>query len=160
MKRARSAGAFKMVVGKSAFSSRSTHTMGVVGVGGTTRNAGVVATTPPVGRSGSFTVADNDFSTGWVELFLGDYRLLSGVEYAIGLNVNATAANLAAAISAMPGFTASALGAVVTVVFNDPMGEIDFRAVHRGSHTNFTTFTPSTGYLGGGDPTIGAPVIT
>ena len=171
MKRTTSPGAFQVVVGSRPYGTdpswtghtpptpRNTYLGAVVTTGVAAHNANIVATTPPVGMSGTVTVADNDFTTGWVEFILGDYRLISDIEFAVGAGVNDTATNLAAAISLLPGFSASAVGADVTVLSSDTMGEIDFRALHRGTKVNLT-FVPSTGFLSGGDPTIGAPVMT
>ena len=175
VKRVTTSGSFRMLIGSRPYCSdpawnghtpptpRSTVTMGPVTMAGTVRNARVTPTLPPVGMSGSFTVADNDFTTGRAEILLGNVRLLSGVEYAIGAAATDTAHNIAAAISALGagcGFAATHLLAVVTVVASNTMGEIEFRALHYGSHVNFTPLIPDTNMLGGGDPVIGAPLLT
>jgi len=110
--------------------------------------------------TGSFDVADNDFTTGWVELILGDFRLINGFEYTPAALDTDTAIALTAAISALEGFSATVLGTVVTVTHSNTMGEVEFRAVHRGTKTNFDTFVPNTGYLGTGDPTYGPLIFT
>lgn len=172
IKKVTSPGGFRMLIGSRPYCSdpawdghvlptpRQTVTLGQVTQGGLTINAMVTPTSPPVGMSGTLTVANNDFSTGSTEILLGDYCLINGVEYQVGALVANTATNIAAAINSMAGFSASALGAVVTIVSNETMGEIDFRVRHGGTITNFTPLAPNTGYLGGGDPAIGPPVLT
>ena len=171
IKKTTSPGSFRVLVGTRPYGSdpawnghtpptpRNTMDFGQVTTGGAATNARVTPTSPPVGLSGTILVADNDFTTGWAEIFLGNYRLVNGVEYQVGVLAANTATNLAAAINAMQGFRASAIGATVTVVYDAPMGEVEFRAQYRGTKTNFT-LAPSTNYLGGGDPTIGPPVLT
>ena len=167
-------GSFKMLIGSKPFctdptwrgftepATRRTVTCGpVIGSDG----AGIISNPTsvpgvPQGVTGSFTVADNDFSTGWVVLILGDYRLISYVDFQIGGNVGATALLIANAISTFAGFSATALGPVVTVVYGDPLSKVEFRALHRGTKTNFTTFSPDNGFLGGGSPVLGAPALT
>lgn len=172
IKKTTSAGAFTMLVGSRPYCSdpawnghtpptpRSTVALGQITTGGAATNACVTATSPPVGRSGTLTVADNDFTTGWAEVILGDYRLISVLDFAVGVAAANTATNLATAISRFPGFRATALVAVVTVVYDAPMGEVEFRVLHRGTKTNFTSLSPNTGFLGGGDPTVGPLVLT
>jgi len=129
--------------------------------GGTGQNARMtLAGGVTASQTGTFTVADNDFSGGRVELVLGDYRIVNSVEYQIGAAVADTATNIAAAISALPGFQAVADDAAVTVTYGGgPVDEVEFRAVHHGSVTNFTPFSPATGLMGGGSPAIGAPLF-
>jgi len=111
--------------------------------------------------SGTFTVADNDFTTGRVELIIGKYKLLNYIDYTPGAGAAATATAIAATISNLPGYSASALGADVTVYYEaGPANQVDFKAIHYGSKTNFTPFSPSNGYLAVGSPFAGAPLIT
>jgi hypothetical protein len=111
-------------------------------------------------RIGAITVADNDFSTGLAELVLGEYRLLAQLDFAIGALPANTATNVAAAISALPGWTATAALDVVEVTRElGPADEVDFQALHHGTKVNFT-LVPSTGTLGGGNPVIGSPLLT
>ena len=100
-------------------------------------------------------VVDDDHTTGLTKLYLGVYELLADVDYVTGGGLNATATNIAAAISRLRGFTALAVGPVVTVTgpTGPDGGTIPFYAVYGGSVTNYT-FTPADGYL-----TVGAPVI-
>ena len=130
--------------------------------GGVNQNARMVTNPAGItsGQTGTITVADNDFSGGRVELVLGDYRIINSVEYAVGGAVAATATNVAAAISALPGFLAVAVDAVVTVTYGGgPADEVEFRVVHHGSADNFTPLSPATGLLSGGSPAIGAPLF-
>jgi hypothetical protein len=108
-------------------------------------------------------VADNDFSTGPSEIHLGNVRLLSVVDFAIGALAADTAHNIAEAITnlgAAYGYSATHLLDVVTVVASSTMDEIEFRALHYGTHANFGSFTPSNNLLGGGSPSIGPLVLT
>ena len=119
-------------------------------------------TTAPTGATachGTLVVADNDFSTGRVELVLGNYRLINSIDYQVGLAAANTATNLAAAISLYQGFAATALGITVTIVAAATADEIDFRALHYGTKVNFTPLTPDAGILALGSPQISAPVL-
>ncbi len=112
-------------------------------------------------KTGDFTVADNDFSTGVALLILGEFELTSNIDYAIGGTTTVTADNMVVAISRLPGFSASNVGAVVTVEFSTgPASEVEFRASHRGTVTNFTPLDPATGFMGNGGPGVSAPVLT
>ena len=108
----------------------------------------------------SLTVDDNDF-TNAATLYLGPFVLVSNEDYTPGANVNATAAVLAAAIDALPGFTAAAVAATITIT--GPVGlsgnDMRFSARYGGSVQNLT-LTPTTGFLTGGEPTIGHPILT
>ena len=111
--------------------------------------------------NGTFVVADNDFSTGRAVIHVGDYEVVSNVDFAPGVGVNQTATAVAAAINRLPGFAAVAAVATVSVTWSDgPFDEVDFYALHFGTHTNFTPFTPATGLMAVGRPTIVAPLIT
>lgn len=175
--RVSSPGSFRMLVGSQPYgydftlpgsvkpAYRQTVTTGPIHTeGGKTANAKLVAD-PITGlvfnEVGRFTVADNDFSTGWTEICIGDYRLINGFDYIVGVGVNATAAAIAAAINLnYAPFTAESALAVVTVTYNGgPADKVEFRAVHRGTKVNFTPFVPTTDYLTAGSPTIGPPVL-
>lgn len=107
----------------------------------------------------TITVVDNTFTYA-AKLYLGPYVLVSGVDYTVGGAVGATATNLAAAIDALPGFSASAVGAVITVT--GPLGEVGnelrFSAVYSGSVQNLT-LSPTTGFMANGEPFLGPPLI-
>jgi hypothetical protein len=108
-------------------------------------------------RTGAVTLADNDF-TSQAELMLGDYRILSKVDFAIGATKADTATSIASFINTLPGFTASSSGGlapVITITWKEPAGKVVFRALHRGAKVNFTPLSPTTGFLGGGSPYAG-----
>jgi hypothetical protein len=111
----------------------------------------------------TFLVANNDFSTGRAILHLGDHRLISGVDFEIGLNVNATATNIIAAVNRLGGGLAAAAGAVpngvVVTIDDQPISKVDCRVVHYGTIVNFTTFDPDDGFMAGGRPEITAPLL-
>lgn len=113
----------------------------------------------PVRTEVSVTVADNDFSAK-ATLRLGGLTVTSGVDFTVGGTTDLTAAALAAAVDGLPGFSASAVLSVVTI--RGPVGpngdNIRFDARYAGSISNYT-LSPTTGFLGGGDPDIGPPAI-
>jgi hypothetical protein len=112
-------------------------------------------------KTADFTVADNDFTTGPVILTLGKYTLTSMVDYAIAGSAALTAIEIAAAIDALPGFTASAVGVIVSVLYGlAPADEVDFSVLHLGTIANFTLLTPDSGVMGNGAPAITAPALT
>jgi hypothetical protein len=132
-----------------------TATFGQIMAGGKLSNDLMV--TDPAGivpASGSFTVNDNDFTTGRAEIILGNYSIVSNVDFYPGINVAATAANIVLAISGiLPGFRADRIGAVVTVYYDDgSANDVDFRVVHLGEKVNFNALSPSTGLLQFGSP--------
>jgi len=141
---------------------RNTVTEGPIANGSSNQNGRLLVGAGGIaGATGQFTVADNDFSTGRVKLLLGDHELLSNIDFLPGLNVGATATAVAAAISLLSGFSATALGAVVTVLYDaGPADFVDFRVFHYGIHVNFDPLVPATGQLTTGDPSISAPLIT
>lgn len=115
----------------------------------------------PFAAMGQFTVADNNFTTGRAVLVLGNYRLISNIDFIPGGGVVATAAAICAAIDRLPGFDAAPLGANVVVgYYSGPADEIEFRAEHYGTVVNFTPFVPATGELLTGSPDIEPPVLT
>ena len=120
----------------------------------------VGATVAPA--TGSLTVANNDFSTGRAEIRLGNFRLTSNVDFVPGINVQATAVVIAAAISRLFGFAATAPGAgVVNIQYQSgPADRIQFEVIHYGTITNFTPLDPTTGILTYGSPAVGAPDVS
>jgi hypothetical protein len=110
----------------------------------------------PAAKTATLTVADNDFSTGTAIITLGDYTLTSNVDYAVDAVLANTASNIAAAITALPGFQATALAGVVTILYTiGPADLVDFSVVYYGTKTNFT-LTPTDGLMGNGGPHFGA----
>jgi hypothetical protein len=104
-------------------------------------------------KVGTLTVADDDFTTGVAVLYLGDFTLTSDVDYVTGAGAATTAANLAAAITPLFGFVASAVGADVTINYTaGPADIVPFRVVYYGTKTNFVPVTPNDGFLGNGGP--------
>ena len=106
---------------------------------------------------GSFTVADNTFGFP-IELIIGDYRLVNTIDYVVGAAAADTATNLAAAISTLPGFSATAALAVVTVLCDYPADDTDFRAIQHGDTVTLGSFTGG-GFLTKGTPNAGPPVL-
>ena len=108
--------------------------------------------------TGSFAVADNTFPAP-VELILGqNTRLVNGADYAVGANVNATAVNMAAAISKVPTFAATSVGATVTVTCSLPADDTEFRAIQHGGVISLNAFTGG-GWLTKGVPYAGSPTL-
>jgi len=106
---------------------------------------------PPQRPTGQVTVANNAFVGTSASLLLGLYELVSNRDYVVGGGAAATAANLAIAISNLPGYDAVAAGPTITV--EGPPGTsgdaLRFRAVYRGGSQNFTfTFVGDEGKLG------------
>lgn len=107
------------------------------------------AGSPP--PTGDVEVTSDTFAGNSASLFLGPYELVSGRDFATGAGAATTASNLADAIDALPGFSASAVGAVVTV--NGPQGQqgLRFEAAYRGGTVNFTfTYVAEDGVLSQG----------
>jgi len=95
----------------------------------------------------SFSVhANNDFADR-VALYLGNHILISGIDYQIGLNAAATAALVAAAVNALPGFSAAEDGTDVDVTWQGPLDDVDFRIVHSGQIDNLTGPNPDNGLM-------------
>lgn len=88
------------------------------------------------------TVASNNFTSRAV-LYLHTYKLISGLDWVVGGGINDSATNLAAAINTLDGFSATAVGAVITVL--GPKGAagfgIPFRSSYDGAIVNFTFST-------------------
>lgn len=161
--------AFTMLVGHNATPAdavgtypprlRTTITSGVVvtgnGRGVNGRIAGAAAF-----QTGTITVNNNTFGNGRVVLTLGNHQLISGLDYEIGAGVNATATNMAAAINRLPDYSAPAPGAaIVTVSYESGSTDlVDFRVIHYGTVVNLL-LGPTTGFLGGGGPSITGPLI-
>lgn len=126
---------------------------------------GLMALNPPAvtifPALGTFTVADNNFTTGRAVLVLGEFRLISNIDFIPGGGAAATATAIAAAISRLTGYAAVPVGANVIVSYGSgPADQIDFKAEHYGTHTNFTTFVPADGILAFGSPDIEPPLLT
>lgn len=113
----------------------------------------------PVRSTGTILVADNDFTNPAI-LQLGPYTITSGEDFTVGGSTALTAAALAAAIDALPQFSASAVLSTVTV--SGPFGPngntTHFEAVYRGAIENYT-LTPSSDFLADAEPYIGPATI-
>lgn len=129
--------------------------------GGQNINANL-ATGPagPTAATGEFTVADNDFTTGAAILFLGENKIISDIDFIPGVGVDDTATAIAAAISRLPGFSATSNGALVMVEWEGSFDEVEFYARHYGTKTNFSTFVPDNNFFAMGRPYISAPGLT
>jgi len=83
------------------------------------------------------------------------------ITYTAVITVGEIATNIAAAISALPGFAATALAAVITIV--GPPGidgnDLRFEALYGGVIANFT-LNPLDGSLASAEPFIGPPDIS
>lgn len=112
-----------------------------------------------VRASATITVVSNVF-TNAATLYVGDYTFTSGVDYAVGGGVNATATNIAAAINGVGGYAAAAVGPVVTVTAPPgPNGDnVYVDATYSGTVQNFT-LAPSDWYMTGGQPYVGPPDV-
>lgn len=106
------------------------------------------------------TVADNDFSDEAI-LTIGDFTLRSGVEYVVGGSAAATATNIAAAISNLPGFSAVDVGSDVNISGPESLnsGECVLEAQYQGAVVNFT-LSPTGGFFNPGGQTIGPIEVT
>lgn len=113
----------------------------------------------PVATTAVIVVASNDF-TAKAKLCVGPYTITSGDDFTPGGDTAATAVTLAAAIDALPDFSATVGGSTVTV--RGPAGpngnDTKFKAVYSGTVQNYT-LTPTTGYFAGGEPIIGPPLL-
>lgn len=88
-------------------------------------------------------------------LTLGEVTLVEGIHWAVDVaNVNKTAANLATAINNLSGFSASAVGAEISIEGDTGVPNIAFKVV---ANTNNLTLAPETGTMTNGSPSIAAP---
>jgi hypothetical protein len=135
-----------------------TVTQGVIMADNGAVTNGMMTGTSFAKATGTFEVVDNTFADP-VELVIGDYRIFNSVDYAVGVAAANTATNIAAVISKLPGFSATAALAVVTVLCDHQADDTDFRALHHGTTLTLSNFTGS-GYLTKGVPYAGPPVLT
>ena len=128
------------------------------GVG--TRIGHVAYTTSPVpvAAAGTITVASIVFA-GPTTVQVGQYILTTGVDFLVGGTTALTAAALAAAIDALPGYSAADAGSDVNVT--GPFGVIGNEVVFisGGSSPQNFTFSPVDGTMGGAEPVIGPPIL-
>jgi hypothetical protein len=93
---------------------------------------------PTEAPTGEVTVASDVFAGASASLFVGKFELVAGRDFVTGGGAAATATSIETAINNLPGFSASAAVAVLTVT--GPRGQVDLRfdAVYRGGDENFT----------------------
>ncbi len=115
--------------------------------------------TLPVRATSTITVANNTF-LGPTTIQLGDYVLTSDEDFVVGAGVNNTATNLAAAISRLPGYSAAAAAAIVTVSGLTGILGNEVLFTSGGSSPNNLTLSPTNGRMSGAEPRIGPPIIT
>ena len=120
---------------------------------------GLLAGGPPTVQTASFDVNDNDFTDRAV-IILGDYELVSQIDYLVAGAAAGTATNIAAAINNLPGFTATPSTTAVTITREPALERVEFRVLHHGAVTNFDTLVPATGFMEPGTPAISAPTLT
>lgn len=117
----------------------------------------------PVRPTAALEVVSNTFAGNSALLAVGPFTLVSHVHFVPGGGVAATATALAAAISALPGYTATPAGAVVTV--QGPRGalgiQVQFSAKYTGGEANYRFTWPSVpGELGyTSTPLVGAEIL-
>lgn len=98
---------------------------------------------------GDVTVVSDTFAGQSASLFVGPFELVSNRDFVTGGGAAATATNIATAISALPGYSATPAGTTVTVT--GPRGQVGLRfdAVYRGGDLNFDfTYLQEDGVLG------------
>jgi hypothetical protein len=101
-------------------------------------------------------------SAGSSALQVGQFSLVTGVHWnTVPGDAALSAVQLAASIERLPGYSATPVADTVTVI--GPMGmndaDLQFKALYQGTAVNFT-LVPNTGFLGGGAPRLGPPVIS
>ena len=92
--------------------------------------------TPP--PTGDVLVASNVFAGPSASLFVGPYELVSNRDYAVGASTALTAVAIAAAVSALPGYTGTPVASTVTVDGPEGQSGLRFDAAYRGGDLNFT----------------------
>jgi len=128
--------------------------------GTATRAGRLLSTAAPTGATGTITI-DSIAFTGPTDIHLGKYTLTSGDDFTVGVSINATAINLAAAISVLPEFSAPVPGgAVVTVT--GPVGPGGNNTLFQagGFSPGNLSLSPSGGTLSGAEPSVGPPSIS
>jgi hypothetical protein len=83
---------------------------------------------------------------------------MPGIHYTIGVDVGTTATAIAAAINALPWFSASAVGAIVTVTYHGNPSDLVRFEVLQGAVPGFSTISPAGGWMTTGEPDVG-PII-
>jgi hypothetical protein len=112
----------------------------------------------PVPGTTTITVADNDFSLP-ARLNVGGYILVSGEDFTVAGSTALTAVELAAAIDALPEFTAPVPGGAIITVTGPPGpggNDIIIEATYDGVVQNLTLVGTS---FTSAEPTVGPPII-
>ena len=111
--------------------------------------------------SAIITVVQANVTPGTHSIRVGPYELRPAVDFAVGANDIALAANLAAAISALPGFGAVSDGVdVVTIGTTSGHGnDTRIEVLEWGAASAFALTTDRTGFMDRGAPAPGAPLI-
>lgn len=115
---------------------------------------------PSTGGEGTLTVVSAVSPEPSTIIYLGGYELRSGEDFVVANgDVNTTAANIATAISLLPGFTA--VGNLADAEIVGPLGPQGNSILFRvgGYNPSSYTLTPSTGSLADANPIIGPPEI-
>ena len=116
---------------------------------------------PPA--TATITVVQANCNPGDHLIRLGEFELRPGVDFAVGANDIALAANLAAAVLALPGYTGVTDGIdTVTVTTNNGHGDDHvIEVVEWGAASAFTVGALEVdGYMDRGDPEPEAPLFT
>jgi len=117
----------------------------------------------PTRPEGTVTVVSNTFSGDSAHLRVGQFTLVSNVHFTPGGGVDATATALAAAITLLPGYSALAVGPLITI--QGPAGalglDLRLEAEYLGGAKNYTlTWLHLQGFLGYvSNPPISAPGV-
>ena len=126
---------------------------------GLERGYNALLTGSPTPQTASFLVASNVF-TERAEILLGEYTLVSNIDYLVAGTTALTAAAISAAIDRLPGYTATPNGSTVDITREPPLAQVDFRVLHHGAVENFTTLVPAEGLMNPGAPVVGPPLLT
>lgn len=134
----------------------STGTSDRAGFGGI-QHTEALGASDPVGATAEFDVADNDFSAG-AQILIGDFTLNIPGDVTPGGSTGATATAIAAAISNLPGYSASAATDTVTVTGRKGVqGNNDILKLQSfGPVDNFANIVP----FGSGTPNLDGPRIS
>lgn len=112
--------------------------------------------------SAEITCTQANVEVGRHILRVGDYELLPGVDFLVGASDTALASNLATAISALPGFSATSALGVVSVETTTGHGNLNrIEIVENSAASAFALGTlDTTGFMDRGDPTVTAPALS
>ena len=128
---------------------------GVVGQMGV---AGLTFTT----ATATITCTQANVEVGKHVIRVGEYELLPGIDFLLGASDTELGDNLATAISALPGYSASAaLGVVSIITTTDHGSDHRMEVVENSAASAFAlTALDRTGFMDRGDPTVVAPTLS